>query len=181
MITRIVVAVVLFIAAWFGFAEARRAEAAADAHERIVTFRADAATPDDELAALMPRANAAYRATQRQTTPVDSATLDLVLQGYATVLRARGFDRDAAYNYEYVARLRDRLARERKPRPAPAKPQPPARATGDLPLGPTIHGVPGRHPDDPKGEEFEILTPMEFGEREAQPEQTPGRKLPRKG
>jgi hypothetical protein len=103
-------------------------------------------------------------------------------------LKNGGFDRDAAYNYEYVARLRDAAARA-KPGSAkspaadrgrqPAQPRP--RRPGDLPDGPTIHGRPGTHPPATRGEEFEVLTPMDFGDREAQPEPTPGVKLPKKG
>jgi hypothetical protein len=52
---------------------------------------------------------------------------------------------------------------------------------GELPDGPTIHGRPGTHPQPSRGEEFEILTPMNYGDREAQPEPTPGVKLPKKG
>ena len=37
------------------------------------------------------------------------------------------------------------------------------------------------HPPSTKGEEFEVITPMDYGDREAQPEPTPGVKLPRKG
>jgi hypothetical protein len=36
-------------------------------------------------------------------------------------------------------------------------------------------------PPTTKGEEFEVLTPMDYGDREAQPEPTTGRKLPPKG
>jgi len=96
-------------------------------------------------------------------------------------LKNSGFDRDAAYNYEYVARLRDAAARA-KPRPEPSS-RPPVRnpRPGEFPDGPTIHGRPGMHPPATKGEEFEVLTPMNFGDREAQPEPTPGMRLPKKG
>ena len=52
---------------------------------------------------------------------------------------------------------------------------------GDLPAGPTIHGGPGAPPPDAKTEEFQTIMPMEYGDREAQPEATPGVKRQRKG
>jgi len=146
------------------------------------------ADPDRSVTAhqaevLLMSANAALRRAHRDAAgrPLTSERLDQVLQAYAAVLKNSGFDRDAAYNYEYVARLRDAAARA-KPRPAP-----PARTavrnprSGEFPDGPTIHGRPGTHPPATKGEEFEVLTPMNFGDREAQPEPTPGVRLPKKG
>jgi hypothetical protein len=138
----------------------------------------------DTAEALLIAANAAFREAQREaaTTPPGPDRLDQVMQAYAAVLRSAGFDRDAAYNYEYLARLRDAAARP-KPgaeRRAPAPGPMPARADG-LPSGPTIHGRPGRHPAPARAEDFEVITPMDYGDREAQPEPTPGRKLPRKG
>jgi hypothetical protein len=52
---------------------------------------------------------------------------------------------------------------------------------GDLPAGPTIHGGPGGPPPDAKTEEFQIIMPMEYGDREAQPLATPGARRERKG
>jgi hypothetical protein len=148
--------------------------------------RADA----DDPALLIVSANAALRQAQREAggRPVSVERLDQVLQAYASVLRNAGFDRDAAFNYEYVSRLRDTVARAK---PAGARPDaarqgapagpPPQPAPGELPVGPTIHGRPGTHPPASRGEEFEIITPMNYGDREAQPEPTPGVKLPKKG
>jgi hypothetical protein len=86
---------------------------------------------------------------------------------------------EAAYNYEYVARLRDQMARSQGK--AKLTPSPTAERAGDLPGGPTIHGKPGMPPPEEKLEDLEILTPLEFGDREAQPEATPGAKRERKG
>lgn len=141
---------------------------------------------DDESAALL-AANAAFRMAQAETgRTLSPERLDQILQGYAGVLKNKGFDRDAAYNYEYVARLRDQAARAK---PSAAKPDAAARdratrtarRSSDLPDGPTVHGRPGTHPPATRGEEFEVITPMDFGDREAQPEPTPGVRLPKKG
>ncbi len=48
-------------------------------------------------------------------------------------------------------------------------------------LGATIHGAPGAPPPDAKMEELQMIAPMEYGDREAQPEATPGAKRERKG
>jgi hypothetical protein len=105
--------------------------------------------------------------------------LDGVLQAYASALKASARDVEAAYNYEYVARLRDQVARSQgkvKLTPAPV-----AARAGDLPAGPTIHGKPGGPPPEAKMEDLEMLSPLEYGDREAQPEATPGAKRERKG
>jgi hypothetical protein len=132
---------------------------------------------------LLMSANAALRRAQREAAgrPLTSERLDQILQAYAAVLKNSGVDGDAAYNYEYIARLRDAAARA-KPRSEPPSRTPVRNPRpGEVPDGPTIHGRPGTHPPATKGEEFEVLTPMNFGDREAQPEPTPGVRLPKKG
>ena len=146
----------------------------------------DASATDAEL--LRTAANAAFRDSHRESpgagnreTGAVIQRLDIVLQAYAAALKASPRDIEAAYNYEYVARLRDQVARSQgkaKLTPAPAGVG--ARA-GDLPAGPTIHGKPGAPPPEAKMEDLEMLAPLEYGDREAQPEATPGAKRERKG
>ena len=155
-------------------------------------------------------ANAAFRQAQLEMTgagsrePFDSAResarlaqggpgagaavqhLDGVLQAYASALKASSRDVEAAYNYEYVARLRDQVARapqgkRLKPAPTPASGAEALAKAADLPTGPTIHGRPGAPPPEAKMEDLQMLAPMEYGDREAQPEATPGGKRERKG
>jgi hypothetical protein len=155
----------------------------------------------DDPASFLITANATFREMQGEaigrTLTVDE--LDRALQAYAGVLKNAGFDREAAWNYEYVARLRDAAAKEKFAGRQPgvktgaalpvttdvarstAGSQVDAERRGGLPAGPTVHGRPGAHPPSTKGEEFEVITPMDYGDREAQPEPTPGVKLPRKG
>ncbi len=182
-----------------GYLESLMSSVDSDSADRAVLDRASAAywqarydalttgvedvanDPDPEVLLLM--ANAAFRAAQRagqQPRPAQVQQLDLVIQAYASALESPVFLPDAAYNYEYVVRARDALARPRGPAAA-ASLKPQAARGGDLPAGPTIHGRPGGPPPSTKGEEFEILTPMEYGDREAQPEATPGVKPLRKG
>ena len=138
--------------------------------------------PDPEV--LLLAANAAYRQAQRERLARQAHVeqLDGVLQAYASALKSNRFVADAAYNYEFVARLRESIGRSRASVAArsPASKSTAARAS-DLPPGPTIHGSPGGPPPGTKGEQFEILTPMEFGDREAQPDPTTGGRPLRKG
>jgi hypothetical protein len=166
----------------------------ADPHSTATTAywlgRYDAVIPDSgdeetDAELLLMAANAAFRSTERNpgTGPAAVQRLDGVLNTYASALKAASgaaASKAAAYNYEYVARLRDQVARSQgkaiKRPPAPA-----AAPAGDLPAGSTIHGHPGAPPPDAKMEDLEILAPMEYGDREAQPEATPGGKRERKG
>jgi hypothetical protein len=144
----------------------------------------DSGETDPEV--LFVAANAAYRVVRRDhpVGPETARQLEGVLQAYARVLKAAPRHPDAAYNFEYVARLRDYHARM-KPAP-PSKTREMPRAAGpiqatDLPRGPSVHGLPGGPPPEMKAEEFEILTPRDLGEREADPEQAPGAAVRRKG
>jgi hypothetical protein len=134
---------------------------------------------------LLTAANAAFRSSERDAAATGQQEqvqrLDGVLQAYAAVLKAAPRHADAAYNYEYVSRVRDRVA-SRVAGKTPPPPAPVAAAlAGDLPGGPTIHGRPGGPPPEAKTEEFQVIAPMEYGDREAQPEATPGGKIQRKG
>lgn len=150
--------------------------------------RYGAVTPDTGGAesdgqVLLTAANASFRASQRDAGTGMSAVqqLDGVLNSYASVLKAAPDQRDAAYNYEFVARLRDQVARAKGKTSKPASPPVVAASAGDLPSGPTIHGRPGAPPPEAKMEDLQMIAPMEYGDREAQPEATPGGKRERKG
>lgn len=208
---RLIVAVALGVGAWRSWQEARAAERIGDAQEEIATLqfaevardadpqsiatagywlgRYDAVIPDSEDAGadgqlLLLAANAAFRQSQRDPAAGSAAVqrLDGVLNAYASALKASPRNRDAAYNYEYVARRRDQVARSQGKLPKPQAPlDAAATRAGDLPAGPTIHGRPGAPPPEAKMEDLQMLAPMEYGDREAQPEATPGGKRERKG
>jgi hypothetical protein len=231
-IGRFSIALVLAVAAWACWQEARLVARIAEAKERLATLRLsvdeglqpkttlsdylpgmgrplwseieqhqatveywlsryaevmDVGRDEVDSSVLLLAANAAFRSSQRDggAGPAAVQRLDGVLQAYAAVLKAVPRDLDAAYNFEFVARVRDQVAST--PAPKPGKGEAPHAmpaiipAARDLPIGPTVHGRPGAPPPDMKMEDFEILAPMEFGDREAQPEATPGGKLPRKG
>lgn len=151
-------------------------------YDEIVTTQGGAT--DAEV--LFVAANAAFRVARqdRAVGPEAARQLDGVLQAYASVLKAAPRHADAAFNFEYVSRLRDRIGAMKPAPPAKERESPrgagPVRTT-DLPRGPTVHGLPGGPPPEIKAEEFQILTPRDFGDRESDPEQAPGSKMRRKG
>ena len=133
---------------------------------------------------LLTAANAAFRASERDAAVPQAQLvqqLDGVLQAYAAVLKASPRHADAAYNYEYVSRVRDEVAARVVSKTPPVAIAKARGRVGDLPEGNTIHGRPGGPPPDAPTEEFQVIAPMEYGDREAQPEATPGGKIQRKG
>ena len=133
---------------------------------------------------LLTAANAAFRLSERDAAAPQAQLvqqLDGVLQAYAAVLKASPRHADAAYNYEYVSRVRDEVASRVTGKTAPVAVTKGRRRAGDLPEGNTIHGRPGGPPPSAPTEEFQVIAPMEYGDREAQPEATPGGKIQRKG
>ncbi|MEZ5286512.1 MAG: hypothetical protein R2712_17240 [Vicinamibacterales bacterium] len=131
-------------------------------------------------------ANAAFRSAWREIVAgrADASVLDGVLQAYAAVLRADPDRIDAAFNLELVAERQDQVARQRPIAVTAADDEPrdsgPIR-TSDLPVGPTIHGLPGGPPVNVQMEEFEILIPREAGQEETEPGRASGRRVRRKG
>jgi len=152
---------------------------------RYNAVAADTNSGNADAEILLAAANAAFRDAQRDpgTGPAAVQRLDGVLQAYASAMKASPRNREAAYNYEFVARIRDQVARVPPGKTAKIGPITPARPMlgGDLPLGATIHGAPGAPPPDAKMEDLQMIAPMEYGDREAQPEATPGVKRERKG
>jgi hypothetical protein len=130
-------------------------------------------------------ANASFRAIpppglDRKPT-IDK--LDGVIQSYADILRRDPAKSDAAFNYEFVYKIRDNLSKlpPSRPLPKPAKPAPPEDVSVDLPSGTTIHGRPGGPPDGTDMSDFKTISPMRYDEREEQMDPGQGRKLQRKG
>lgn len=160
---------------------------------RYGAVAADTGSSGADAEILLAAANAAFREAQRApaTGPAAVQKLDGVLQAYASALKAapdakalasEAFAKEAAYNYEFVARIRDHVARAQGKAAKLGPITPPApRFGGDLPLGATIHGTPGAPPPDARMEDLQMIAPMEYGDREAQPEATPGARRERKG
>ena len=140
------------------------------------------APTDPEL--LFLSANAAFRTSAPQSQDRKGAVqrLDTVVQAYADVLRKAPTLSDAAYNYEYVTKLRDALAKAPVKNAKDGKKEPrQPDVSVDLPTGPTIHGRPGGPPEGESMSDFKTVTPMRYDEREEQMDPGRGQKLQRKG
>jgi hypothetical protein len=100
-------------------------------------------------------ANAAHRFAQARVKDRDSMlqALNDAASGYATVLRNDTWHEDAAYNYEYIVRLRDEIARGRRP-PVPQQQE----GAADL-------GEQGAPSPDTSLKGFQIYVPLEGNER----------------
>lgn len=99
------------------------------------------------------------------------ARLDSIGKRYADILRTQPDNEDAAYNYEFVLRLRRAAvtAKQNIPGLDPA--------AGGI----TVHGVPGAPPQDSDAKKFKMIVPMMPDERqEAEEAGRAGRKI-RKG
>ena len=136
---------------------------------------------DPELALVA--VNAAYRRIRLDGADrTVSARLDEVLGRYSDILRQHPRLFDAAFNFEFVARTRDRLSREGA-RSSRLKPDP-ARPGSDqnrLHPAPTVHGLPGMPVENNDPSDLKIMVPRRTDERQQQPEAGLGNAKPRKG
>ena len=131
-------------------------------------------------------ANASFRGAAPQTGDRKAAVerLDGVLQSYAEVLRHDPSFSDAAYNYEFVSRLRDTLAKapgRASDRDKKTGPSTPESVSVDLPTGATIHGRPGGPPVGSNTGTIKTISPMRYDEREQQIDPGRGSEIKRKG
>lgn len=134
---------------------------------------------------LMVAANASFRNSAPQVGDRKAAVerLDAVIQQYAEVLRKSPSYSDAAFNYEFVSKMRDSLAKA--PARGPARDKKAAEKVAivsvDLPTGPTVHGRPGAPPEGTVMSDFKTITPMRYDEREEQMDPGRGKEIRRKG
>jgi hypothetical protein len=103
-------------------------------------------------------ANASFRDTlrTRRDRPAVLRGLDESLRAYSDVLKAAPAHETAAYNYEFVSRLRNAVAR--------------GRGDDDIPTGapPNMQGEEGSPPQGTKPPEFNVIVPMRPDERQEQ-------------
>lgn len=101
-------------------------------------------------------ANAAYHAAMEAggTWQTVVVKLDDVVKQYAAVVRAQPEDEDAAFNYEFVVRLRAGIA-------AGKRNVAPNQGGSDV----TIHGAPGGPPPGSDMKTFKMIVPMQPDER----------------
>jgi hypothetical protein len=145
-----------------------RADYAAVSGADATVSGADLSGPRDG-ALLFIAANAMFRDLARH--PGDSQVLvrglDAVLKAYVSVLEADPNAVDAAYNYEFVSRLRGALAA--------------GRANIKLPSEANMLGEKGSPPTQTKPGEFNIIVPLSPEERQEELEPGAGVVPPRKG
>jgi hypothetical protein len=133
---------------------------------------------------LLVGANAAFRNSAPQEGDRKAAVerLDAVIQQYAEVLRKEPNAADAAYNYEFVSKMRDTFAKgPAKASPRDKKPAKTELVSVDLPTGPTVHGRPGAPPEGTPMSDFKTISPMRYDEREEQMDPGRGKEIKRKG
>lgn len=113
-------------------------------------------------------AHAAYRSAQRAPDQAAAAKrIDDIVKAYADVLRAKPGDENAAWNFEFVSRVRATLQQSKQPvMPEPAT----TGLAGDLPIGPTLHGEPGAPPEGTDMKQFKVVVPMRPDERKQLPQ-----------
>lgn len=116
-----------------------------------------AGVAEDNVALQLVVANAVYRT--RQTQAKDKQTtleaLDSGILGYLTVLKNAGRQEDAAYNYEYLVRLREELLKGRRK---------PGLVSVEETTSP--HGRAGAPPEQETDGEFKVYVPLESDERD---------------
>jgi tetratricopeptide (TPR) repeat protein len=150
---------------------------------------ANGAIIDQPPAVLALAANAAYRTGQREAGDRQTMLrrLDGALKTYTELLKKDPGNVDAAYNYEFLVRLRDAAS---KAKPPASKREDPARAlqrptgvvmAGDLPEGRTVHGEPGAPPPNTDMTQFKMHIPVRPDERQGGSDAGQGQKKIRKG
>jgi hypothetical protein len=115
----------------------------------------DKATEDPDAKLLA--ANAAFRRAREQGGSWQAVVgrLDSVVKQYAEILRNDPNNTEAAFNYEYVVRLRAALAQRKLPVPP----------FDNRVNGLTIHGMEGAPPEEAEMKKFKMIVPMRPDER----------------
>jgi hypothetical protein len=139
----------------------RRISPPADAERAAASYWGgdlQALSASDDPAMRLLATNAEYRALRQTGGPWQAvvARLDAIGKRYADILRNEPTNEDAAYNYEFIVRLRGSVVAAKQPMPA-----------GDYAYaGVTPHGVAGAPPDDSDAKKFKMIVPMLPDERQ---------------
>jgi len=127
-------------------------------YDAIVPAQAEpvAAVGNESVELQLVVANGEYRLGQAESKdkPSTMKALDAAAAGYLTVLKNNMWHPDAAFNYEYIVRLREELTKGKNP------PQPPKDQSQDADNGES--GAPSPATSS-KG--FQIYIPLEQGEK----------------
>ena len=128
-------------------------------YDALVPAQAEpvAAVGDDNVELQLVVANAAYRMGQGRSKDKAATmkALEEAAAGYLTVLKNNTWHTEAAFNYEYIVRLRDELAKSGRQPPQPPKDQTEESDNGES-------GAPSPATTS-KG--FQIYIPLEQGEK----------------
>lgn len=119
-------------------------------------WQGDYDTVATDVDAKLMAANAAYRKLRQEggTWQTVVGRLDNVVKSYAEILREQPNNAEAAFNYEYAARLRAVLTARKQP-------VAPFDATATL----TLHGFEGAPPEASDMKKFKMIVPMRPDER----------------
>ena len=127
-------------------------------YDELVPAQAEpvAAVGDDNVELQLVVANAAYRLGQGRSKDKAATmkALEEAAAGYLTVLKNNTWHTDAAFNYEYIVRLRDELAKGKQP------PQPPKDQSEE-----SDNGESGAPSPATTSKGFQIYIPLEQGEK----------------
>jgi hypothetical protein len=131
---------------------------------------AGTSTAENDPSLLLIAANASFRraVAQNRTPQTLARALDDVLKAYGTVLQANPQSTDAAFDYEYVARLRAVLAAGRG-------------AAVPAPRTASMQGEEGEPPMGNKNADFNVIVPLRPEERQDQMDPGAGATFKRKG
>ena len=130
-------------------------------------------TAADDPALKLLATNAEYRALRLAGGPWQAvvARLDAIGKRYADILRTDPASEDAAYNFEFILRLRSSVVGAKQPLPS-----------GDYAFGGvTPHGVAGAPPDESDAKKFKMIVPMLTDERQEAEEAGRAARKVRKG
>ncbi|MEP6783347.1 MAG: hypothetical protein ABI983_06730 [Acidobacteriota bacterium] len=116
-------------------------------------YDAAIANPDAKLLA----ANATYRKIRAAGGSWQAVVgrMDSLVKQYAEILRDNPNNTEAAFNYEYVVRLRTVIAQRKLPVPP----------NDQHANGLTVHGFPGAPPEEADMKKFKMIVPMRPDER----------------
>jgi hypothetical protein len=120
-------------------------------------WQGDYETVADNTDAKLLAANAAYRNMRKAGGSWQAVVgrMDTLVKQYAEILRDDPSNMEAAFNYEYVVRLRQVIAARKQP-------VAPVDATD---AGLTLHGFAGAPPEEADMKKFKMIVPMRPDER----------------
>jgi hypothetical protein len=139
----------------------RRISPPADAERAAASYWGgdlEALSTTDDPGMRLLATNAEYRALRQAGGPWQGvvARLDAIAKRYADILRNEPASEDAAYNYEFIIRLRSSVVGAKQPLPG-----------GNYAFaGVTPHGVAGAPPEESDAKKFKMIVPMMPDERQ---------------